>query len=89
MCLIETQTLCRTKSANSENSVVVRIYLPCSLVSIQEFWISTPGVLLLYAGYQKPQLLYLLKLERTQIVITLNIKKLKYFFNIHMFIINY
>lgn len=81
--------MCRIKSDKSENPVVVRIYLPCGLVSIQEFGIVTPGVQVLYTGCQKPQLpqflFYLLKLERTQIVITLNIKTPKYFFNIRVY----
>lgn len=46
--------MCRIKSNKSENSVV-RNYLPCGLVSIQEFWIITPVVQVLYTGCQKPQ----------------------------------
>lgn len=47
--------MCEAKSDNSEKSVVVRSYLPCGLISIQDFQIFTPGVLVLYVGCQKPQ----------------------------------
>lgn len=80
--------MCKTKSDNSEKFVGITTYLPCGLISIQDFQIFAAGVLL-YARCQKLQFFYFLRLERTQIAITLNIKNMKYFFNIHIFMINH